>query len=434
MMKYDTYKDSGIDWLGEIPRHWRNYRVDWIGTIVRGNTGFRKDELLETGEYVALQYGKTYKVNEVDDSFKYFVNSEFYKKSQIAKCGDTIIVSTSETIEDLGHTCFYNREDLGLLGGEQILLKPNNKIIFEKYLYYYSNKFCDELKKYASGLKVFRFNTNDLKQIFIAIPLLEEQKIIAQYLDTKTRAIDKKVILLEQKIDKYKALRKSIINTTITKGLNLSVKQKYSGIDWIGEIPEHWKVKRCKDVFVEIKSRSKKGTEDLLSVSEYYGVAKKKDKLKGDSFLSTAKTLVGYKKCKKGDLIINIMLAWKKGLGVTQYDGIVSPAYGVYRQNGNNPQFYHYSFRTGIYTAEFKRKSKGIIDSRLRLYTDKFYTVPILCPPIDEQNEIVNYLDAKTGVIDKIIFNIDEQLKVLGKLRITLINDVVTGNLKVTKE
>ena len=91
MMKYDTYKDSGIEWLGDIPEHWSEYRFDLIGNLVRGNTGFKKDELLKQGEYVALQYGKTYKVDEVDNQFQYYVNSEFYKKSQVVNNGDTIL-------------------------------------------------------------------------------------------------------------------------------------------------------------------------------------------------------------------------------------------------------------------------------------------------------------------------------------------------------
>ena len=127
-------KESGVAWLGEVPEHWEEYRIDWIGTIVRGNTGFKKDELLDKGDFVALQYGKTYKVDEIDKSFNFYVNSEFYKYNQVVHQGDTILISTSETIEDLGHSCFYNREELGLIGGEQILLKPNNQYISGKYL------------------------------------------------------------------------------------------------------------------------------------------------------------------------------------------------------------------------------------------------------------------------------------------------------------
>lgn len=209
-------KDSGIEWLGEIPEHWTSYRIDWVTNIVRGNTGFKKDELLKNGEYVALQYGKTYKVDIVDDSFNFFVNSEFFKESQVVSKGDTILISTSETVEDLGHTCYYDNENIGLLGGEQILLKPNRKVLFEKYLYQYAKQFCLELKKYAKGLKVFRFNTNDLKQMFISIPSIEEQIQIADFLDRETIRIDSLINKMESEIELLKEYKTALISEVVT--------------------------------------------------------------------------------------------------------------------------------------------------------------------------------------------------------------------------
>lgn len=209
-------KDSGIEWLGEIPEHWISYRLDWVTDIVRGNSAFKRDELLDTGEYVALQYGKTYKVDVVDDNFNFFVNSEFYKENQIVSKGDTILISTSETIEDLGHTCFYNNENIGLIGGEQILLKPNRKILYEKYLYQYARQFNLELKRYAKGLKVFRFNTNDVKCLFIAIPSIEEQIQIADFLDRETIRIESLVGLMGKEIELLKEYKTALISEVVT--------------------------------------------------------------------------------------------------------------------------------------------------------------------------------------------------------------------------
>jgi type I restriction enzyme S subunit len=214
-------KDSGIEWLGEIPEHWESYRIDWVAKIVRGNTGFRKDELLDSGEYVALQYGKTYKVDIVDNSFNFFVNSEFYKESQIVTKGDTILISTSETIEDLGHTCYYINENKGLLGGEQILLKPNRTVLYEKYLYQYARQFCRELQKYAKGLKVFRFSTHDLKQIFIAIPTIEEQIKIVDFLDLETIRIDSLTSKMGKEIELLKEYKTSLISEVVTGKLDI---------------------------------------------------------------------------------------------------------------------------------------------------------------------------------------------------------------------
>lgn len=209
-------KDSGIEWLGKIPEHWESNRIDWVANIVRGNTGFRKDELLDSGEYVALQYGKTYKVDIVDNSFNFFVNSEFYKESQIVTKGDTILISTSETIEDLGHTCYYINENKGLLGGEQILLKPNRTVLYEKYLYQYAKQFCRELQKYAKGLKVFRFSTHDLKQLFIAIPTIEEQIKIVDFLDLETIRIDSLISKMVKEIELLKEFKTALISEVVT--------------------------------------------------------------------------------------------------------------------------------------------------------------------------------------------------------------------------
>lgn len=209
-------KDSGIEWLGEIPEHWISYRLDWITSIVRGNSAFKRDELLKEGRYVALQYGKTYKVDVVDDNFNFFVNEEFYKESQIVSKGDTILISTSETMEDLGHTCFYDTENIGLLGGEQILLKPNRKILCEKYLYRYAGKFCLELRRYAKGLKVFRFNTNDLKAIFIGIPPIDEQVEIASYIDKETNRIDNLIGNMKKEIVLLKEYKTALISEVVT--------------------------------------------------------------------------------------------------------------------------------------------------------------------------------------------------------------------------
>jgi type I restriction enzyme S subunit len=195
---------------------WKTFRIDWISTIVRGNTGFKKDELLSRGKYVALQYGKTYKVDEVNELFEFYVNDEFFKSNQVVNYGDSILISTSETVEDLGHSCFYNRNDLGLIGGEQILLKPNTKVVFDKYLYYVSKVFNGQLKKYATGLKVFRFNIDDLKNIFISIPSVEEQLKIANYLDNKTLKIDTLIEKAKKSIELLKEKRKALISEAVT--------------------------------------------------------------------------------------------------------------------------------------------------------------------------------------------------------------------------
>jgi type I restriction enzyme S subunit len=211
-----TMKDSGIKWLGDIPEHWEVVKLNGVCSFVRGNSSFKKDELLSTGKYVALQYGKTYKVNEVDKKYQFYVNDEFYKVSQIVNYGDVIFISTSETIEDLGHSVFYNRSDLGLLGGEQIVLKPNNAIVNGKYLCYSSKIFAKELQKYATGVKVFRFNINDLKTIYTSVPPTQEQTAIVSHIEKETSKLNKTISTIEKEIALTQEYRTALIAEAVT--------------------------------------------------------------------------------------------------------------------------------------------------------------------------------------------------------------------------
>jgi len=439
MIKYDSYKESDIEWLGEVPEHWKNYRIDSTASLVRGNTGLLKDELLANGEYVALQYGKTYKVDEVNNTFDFFVNSEYYKKGQIVNLGDTVLISTSETIEDLGHSCFYNRRDLGLLGGEQILLKPIKKIVSEKYLYYYSKFFKYELQKYATGLKVFRFNIDDLKEISIAIPSKEEQTTIAKYLDNKTQAIDKKVNLLDKKIGYYKELRKSIINETVTKGLDKTAKLKDSGIKWIGQIPEHWEVKRLKDSFDIFTGNSisdKTGYENPIDAIPYVAT---KDinfdtgQVDFNNGVYISKSDNSFKKTKGYTSLICIEGANAgKKIGFTETPvSFVNKLCAIKVKSYISDDKYNFYYLNSVgFSEQFFTLISGLIGG---VSINKVKEFLVLLPPKAEQTKIATYLDHKTQTIDKTVGNIQKQITTLKELRKTLINDVVTGKIKVVE-
>lgn len=204
-----------------------------------------------------------------------------------------------------------------------------------------------------------------------------------------------------------------------------------SEVDWIGLLPSSWQTLKSKFIFNRINIQSTTGSEELLSVSEYYGVKPKKETIDDGDFLSRAESLIGYKKCSKNDLVMNIMLAWKKGLGVTEHEGIVSPAYEIFTINTHvaYPRYMNYLLRTELYTSEFKRHSYGVIDSRLRLYPDNFKEVECILPSVEEQQQIANYLDKKTAKIDATIAKNEELIQLLEEKRVALINQVITKGL-----
>lgn len=205
---------------------------------------------------------------------------------------------------------------------------------------------------------------------------------------------------------------------------------KESGVDWLGSIPCDWDIRRIKFVFSETNERSKNGSEELLSVSQYTGITRKSDKLAENDLLTNAETLEGYKKVTQGELVSNIMLAWNGSLGFSPFDGIVSPAYSVYRLLGdNNQRYFHYLLRTEIYKAEYKRRSSGVIESRLRLYTEDFFDIRSLLPPIEEQVAIAKFLDHKTAQVDEAIAIKEKQIALLKERKQIIIQNAVTRGL-----
>ena len=203
---------------------------------------------------------------------------------------------------------------------------------------------------------------------------------------------------------------------------------KASGVGWIGEIPAHWEVKRNKRIFNERDDRSVTGKEELLTVSHITGVSPRAEK-NVNMFL--AATLEGYKRCSVGNLVINTMWAWMGALGISTFDGIVSPSYNVYQLKSSEylPRYYDYLYRTPNHVGEIIRWSKGVWHSRLRLYPDAFFGMSTIMPPFREQTQIINFLDRKTGQIDELLRIKERRIELLHEQRAALINQAVTKGL-----
>jgi type I restriction enzyme S subunit len=204
---------------------------------------------------------------------------------------------------------------------------------------------------------------------------------------------------------------------------------------WLGEFPAHWQVLRIKNLFQEMDSRSETGSEELLSVSQYTGITYKRESLENeDDHISNAESLGGYKIVEPGDLVINIMLAWNGSLGISPFKGITSPAYCVYRIKGNNnPEYFGYLFSTAMFKSEFRRNSTGIIDSRLRLYSDKFYSLFSVVPPKEEQDKIVNDIKALSEKINHFIAKKQKFIDFLEEQKTSIINAYCINGIAVTK-
>lgn len=205
---------------------------------------------------------------------------------------------------------------------------------------------------------------------------------------------------------------------------------KDSGVQWIAALPSHWDLRRFKSIFAERIDKSESGDELLLSVSAYTGVTPRSELVDDGDHLSRAESLEGYKRCFKDDLVMNIMLAWNRGLAFTQFEGIVSPAYCVFKViDGSHPQFLNYLVRSDEYTSYFKAFSSGVIDSRLRIYPETFGSLLCALPPTEEQAGIANFLDHETAKIDALVAEQERLIELLKEKRQAVISHAVTKGL-----
>ena len=203
---------------------------------------------------------------------------------------------------------------------------------------------------------------------------------------------------------------------------------KPSGVPWLGDVPQHWDLRRFKFLYREMDERSTTGMEELMSVSHKTGITPRKRNV--TMFL--AESNVGYKVCRPGDIVVNTMWAYMAALGVARQEGLVSPSYGVYRplhQENLNPDYIDPLLRTQEYRTAYLARSTGITDSRLRLYPDSFLGIPLLCPPLAEQAAIVRYLDHADRRIRRYVEGQQKLIALLEEERQAIINQAVTRGL-----
>ena len=248
--------------------------------------------------------------------------------------------------------------------------------------------------------------------MYLPVPPLAEQAAIARYLDRADERISRAISAKQRLVELLTEQRQAVIHRAVTRGLDADAPLKASGVEWLGDVPAHWDVRRAKYFYAESDERSTTGTEELMSVSHRTGITPRKSSV--TMFL--AESNVDYKICRPGDIAINTMWAYMAALGVAWQVGIVSPSYGVYRPRGEdmlNPNYVDLLLRTETYKSEYLRRSTGITSSRLRLYPDQFLDIPLLCPPLAEQTAIARHLDKATADIDAAMENARRTVELL---------------------
>jgi type I restriction enzyme, S subunit len=435
MKRYETYKPSGVEWLGEIPEHWVVKRIkDLTRVISKGTTPSTEGESLSD---FGVRFIKAENIKEsgmVADEPSFFITEETNKllsRSRL-KSNDLLLVIAGATT---GKVAVINETQLPANTNQAVYfirLKRTEIIEGFRFKYYFVNSsyFQSLIWLYSLSSAQPNLPMAVLSRISVYYPVLTEQSTIANYLDVKTTAIDRKIELLKAKTDKYKALRRSLINETVCRGLNPKVPQKDSGIEWIGMIPEHWEVKRFKEIASTVKGRNLDLLDTYFEKSlpnlslEYL----RNESINFDTFCFTQDK---NQKVASDDMII----IWD-GAGVGEIlkgkDGYLSSTIAkivVKKKKYDSDFLFHLRFSIE-YILKMIPAGMGI--PHLNPQVLNSFSCP--CPPLNEQKEIAQYLNEKSTQIDTILTNISEQINKLTQLRKTLINDVVTGKIKVTED
>jgi type I restriction enzyme, S subunit len=257
-----------------------------------------------------------------------------------------------------------------------------------------------------------------------------EQHHVAEWLDHTIDKIDVLIRNQEQLIEKLRERAQAVITQAVWKGLD-SAPTSQTRIDTAPQAPTQWTRARNKQLLFESTEVSLTGDEEMLSVSHLTGITPRSEK---SITMFEAESTVGYRLVWPDDLVINTMWAWMGALGVSHHEGIVSPAYGVYRFRDRarlEPRYFDYLYRTPEYVVEMTRHSRGIWSSRLRLYPDVFLRLPVVVPPIEEQSRIVDYLDEQTSKISTLIERAEQFIDLAKERRAVLITAAVTGRIDV---
>lgn len=416
-------KDSGIHWMGRIPNNWKLIRAKFHFTQTnnRGNetpillAASQKygvcpqswlEGVVQVSENTDLQQFKTVHKNDFVISLRSFQGG-FERSDFEGVCSPAYQVFHADNSFD------------------------NN---FLKYLFK-NELFIDEMNSLTVGIREGRnIKYEDFANSLIFVPPLDEQTAIAAYLDTQCAKIDEIIAQAKASIEDYKQWKASIIYEAVTKGLDPNVEMKDSGIEWIGKIPKQWGTKQIRYLFELRDERNDLPLEQVNLISLYtdLGVVQHSDleKITGNK----AVTADGYKQVYPNDIVVNIILCWMGAIGMSNYAGVTSPAYDVYKPKDSQvtlSKYYHYLFRTARFNGKCYTVGRGIMAMRWRTYSSEFRAIKVPVPSYKTQVQIVEYLDSVCSKIDDLISEKQSLIDNLESYKKSLIYEVVTGKRRV---
>ncbi|WP_126651707.1 restriction endonuclease subunit S [Chryseobacterium aureum] len=431
-----TFQDVFIE---SLPANWKLSRIKDLGKIYGriGYRGYTTSDIVEEGKGALSISPGNINNNLFTLKSKTFISWEKYYESPEIMIfpKDIILVKTGSTI---GKVSLIPNIEYKLTLNPQVVVLKKIKIDNSFFYYFLTTGYIKYLFEcFQSGGATPAISQEKINNFVVGFPNdFSEQTAIAQYLKTKTQTIDKKVKLLEQKIQYYKELRKSIINKAVTKGLDDKVELKESGINWIGKIPKHWEIKRFKDSVKKYTTGATpstsnraffEGTNDWICISD----------ISKDKYIFSSETKLTDDAIKSANMVItpigSLLYSFKLSIGKVAFAGkdvyTNEAILSIFPNKLIDLEYYYFMLPIFLYL----QATENIYGAKMlnqKLISSAF----VVNPPKNEQIQIAQYLNEKISVIDRIEKNIEIQITTFKELRKTLINNVVTGKIKVTND
>lgn len=419
---YPEYRETGSHWLGKVPAHWG---VHNLRTLIKSRNERNQPELpllsvaREKGVFVRSMTGDDDNHNVIPDDLTSY---------KVARAGNLVInkmkawqgsmgIAPCDGVVSPAYYVFDFRIANRAFGQALLRSKP----------------YVAHFGQASDGVRVGQWDLSipGMRQIPIVVPSEDEQAAIVRFLNHTNQRIERTIRAKRKVIALMNEQKQVIIHRAVTRGLDPNVRLKPSGIPWLGEIPEHWDVRRNGYVFKERNERGQKGLPVLI-VSLRTGVTVGSETNEAGRERRLIADHTSYKLACQGDIAYNMMRMWQGAVGVVPEQGLVSPAYVVAQPlEGVSSSYYELLFRTVACKGEINRNSRGIVSDRNRLYWDDFKRLFLPVPPLDEQISIVENLTNQFAEIDLAINRTEREVDLLREYRTRLIADVVTGKLDV---
>jgi type I restriction enzyme S subunit len=418
---YSEYKDSGVEWLGQIPSHWDFIKLKYVADL--------EGEKIEPGsahKYVGMENVESWsgKYTQKEDATPEGLSTSFID-------GDVLFGKLRPYLAKSWLADFS-----GICSSEFLVLR--SKKVSSKFLNYYSltEEFIKQVDSSTYGSKMPRASWDFISLMEVPVPADRDSEKIANFLDHETAKIDTLIEKQQQLIALLKEKRQAVISYAVTKGLNANAPMRDSGVEWLGEVPEHWDVQRINLLFSENSERARTKDEleyPVLSISIHHGISDKElNEEESDRKLQRSEDRSLYKVVHSNYLAYNMMRAWQGGFGASKLSGLVSPAYVVCEPKTQlNSYYFELSLRTPNAVTELKRFSRGITDFRLRLYWDEFKNISVPVPPEKEVADILKSILDINSTYDNLGNVAEQQIKLLQERRTALISAAVTGKIDV---